>query len=62
MGYLTHNGAGAAMAHHNAANGRYDPPLDLNVWRNAPLEQLTAEYQRRLDVQKQIQEEWKVID
>lgn len=62
MGYLTHNGASAAMAHHNAANSQYDPPLDLNVWRNAPLEQLTAEYQRRLDVQKQIQEEWKAID
>ncbi|KAK0099545.1 hypothetical protein ONS95_005240 [Cadophora gregata] len=62
MGYLTHSGASAAMAHHNAANSRYEPPLDLNVWRNAPLEQLTTEYQRRLDVHSQIQEEWKAID
>ena len=61
MGYLTHNGATAAMAYENAANSRYAPPLDMQACRNMGVEQLTAEYKRRLAIQDENRIEWKEI-
>jgi hypothetical protein len=59
MNYLTPNGANAAMAQHNAANL---PGLNLAMWEGASTERLTSEVQRRLNIQEELREQWKVLD
>lgn len=59
MNYLTSAGANAAMAQHNAANL---PGLNLAMWQGASTERLTTEVQRRLDIQNELREQWRILD
>lgn len=60
MGYLTAAGANAAQAQHNAAN---QPGIQFQTdWRNVPLEQLTAEMQKKLAIQAALKDEWAIMD
>lgn len=55
------------MASHNALNngggGRDNlPGLNLAMWQGASTERLTTEVKRRLEIQDELREQWRVLD
>jgi len=63
--YLTHAGASAAMAQHDAlSHNSIDnlPGLNLAMWQGVSTERLTGEVQRRLEIQDSLRARWAILD